>query len=165
MEARGWDVAKYFVHGLALGVLFLIVGAAWTFVIVLLVICGLWIGLATGLVLFFVLIGYLNGYVAWLLWFPVRTGFVPTLGHGVLLFLALLPLNLVVLGVHLLVTPDLLVSLGIFIVTAPAFGYVAKRVAGVWEIRSYDVARFGELPPGPSSEGEAAPLVEDDDRE
>ncbi len=162
MEAFGKEVVRYFVHGLAFAVLFLIVGVAWAFLLLFLVVCGLWIGLAIGLVLFFALMGYVNALLTWFLWFPVRMGFVSVLGHGLLLFLAFLPLNLLVLGVHQLVTPDLLVSLAIFLVTAPVFGYLAKLVAAVWEVHAYDLPSFGEMPPGSSPEGEAEPLSEDD---
>lgn len=152
MAAIGRDLAKYFVHGLAFAILFLIVAVVWVVAFAILVIFGLWIGLIIGFVLFFALMGYVNAFITLLLWFPVRMGFLSVLGHGLLLFVALLPVNLVVLAVRLFVAPDLLISFGIFLVSAPILGVVAKRVAEVWEVHPEDEAVFGEMPGEPPTD-------------
>ena len=156
MADPGSNFVKYFAHGLAFAILFLIVGLVWVVLFVLLVICGLWLGLILALVLFFVLMGYVNAFITESLWFPVRTGFLACLGHGFLLFLALLPVNGVVLAIHYLVTPDFLVSFLIFLVTAPVAGFLAKSVGGLWRVYPQDVLPFGTWPPGPPPE-EAPP--------
>ncbi len=129
------DVGKYTLHGLAFAALFLIVSFAWAGIFLVLVVCGLFIGLAIGIVLYFVFMGYVNSIVTETLWFNVRTGFVTCLGHGFLLFLALLPLNLLYLGLQAFVTQDLLVLVLIYLATTPIAGVIAKAVAGLWEVR------------------------------
>lgn len=128
----GRNFGKYFLHGIAFSLIFLVVGIAWAVITVLLVVCGLFLGLAIALVLLFVLMGYVNSFVTEALWFPVRTASLTCLGHGLLLFLALLPLNLIVLGVQAFVTPNILVALVIFVATAPIAGFLAKSVASLW---------------------------------
>lgn len=127
------EFGKYMAHGLAFSILFLIVGVVWSVIFLLLVVCGFIIGLVIGIVLFFVFMGYVNSIVTEVLWFPVRTGFLTCLGHGLVLFLALLPLNLVLFGVQLVVRPDLLAVLVLFLATSPLVGAIAKFVARIWE--------------------------------
>ncbi len=143
------DLGKYTLHGLAFAALFLIVGVVWAGILLVLVVCGLFIGLAIGIVLYFVLMGYVNSFITETLWFNVRTGFVACLGHGFLLFLALVPLNLLYLGLQAFVTQDLLVLVPIYLATTPIAGVIAKAVAGLWEVRP---------PPWPT---EAPPPVEE----
>lgn len=128
------EFGKYTAHGLAFAILFLIVGVAWAAIFLVLAICGFLIGIAIGLVLYFVLMGYVNSIVTEVLWFPVKTGLVTCLGHGFLLFLALLPVNLVLFGVQLVVRPDLLVTLMLFVASSPLAGAIAKLVARIWEM-------------------------------
>ncbi len=149
-DSPGRRFAKYFAHGLAFGLLFLVVGVAWAFRVAVLVVCGLYLGLAIGIVLFFVFVGYVNVMVTEALWFPVRTGFLTCLGHGLLLCLALVPVNAIVLGVQAYVTPDLMASLGLYAAMAPITGLLAKAIAGIW--RFIPSERDGNL--------EAAPLID-----
>ncbi len=127
------EFVKYTGHGLAFSLLFLIVGLVWSVIFFVLVICGFLIGLVIGIVLFFVFMGYVNSIVTEVLWFPMRTGFLSCLGHGFLLFLALLPINLVLFGVQLVVQPGLPVALVLFLATSPLVGVIAKFVARIWE--------------------------------
>ncbi len=129
------DLGKCAAHGLAFSAIFFLLSIAWAALLVILVVCGLYLGLAIGIVLLFVFMGYVNAFVSEALWFRVRTGFVPCLGHGFLLFLALLPVNLTVVAVQALVTPDPLVSLLLFVALSPVTGLFAKKVAGLWEVR------------------------------
>lgn len=152
-----WGLGKYALHGLAFAVLFFVVAVAWAVALVLLVVCGLYLGLILGFVLLFVIMGYLNATLTTMLWFPVRTGFVTNLEHGVLLFLALLPVNLAVLAVQLFVTSNPVVLFGIFLVTTPILGILAKAVAGVWQIHSYEEKPFGEMPAEPEEDEASSP--------
>lgn len=157
----GSSFGKYFLHGLAFAVLFFIVGIAWVLITVVLVICGLFLGLAIGVVLFFVFMGYVNSFVTEALWFPVKTGFLSCLGHGFLLFLVFIPLNLIILAIQAFVTPNLAVSFIVFLVTAPISGFLAKGVAGLWRVEPSQVP-VAPPPPVPGVDSESAAILSHD---
>ncbi len=150
-------LVKYFEHGLAFSILFFLLYVGWAGLTLVLVACGLFLGLAIGLVLFFAFTGYVNAFVTQSLWFPVRTGFWTCLGHGFLLFLALAPVNLAVLGIRYLATPSLGLSLILFIATAPLTGFIAKAVGSRYEVSSRTPPGLGSLPPGLGEEASAPP--------
>ncbi len=144
----------YFAHGLALGLLFFAVGTAWAFPLSTLLVGGIFFGIVIGVGVFLAVLGYLNTIVVEGLWFPVRTGFLTCLGHGFLLFVALLPLNLFVVAVQAYVTRAPVVSLLVFVAAAPLNGFLGKAVAAGWRIPRFAVARAGPqetpVPPPPA---------------
>ena len=129
MNAR--DLVKYFIHGVVFSALFTILIIAWTFFTLLLVSIGGLIGLAIGLVIMVVVIGFVNGVVTALLWFPVKSGFWELIGHGLMLLIILVLVNVVVIWVPSLIFPsNLVTTIVTFLVGAIVDGYVGKAIAG-----------------------------------
>jgi hypothetical protein len=122
---------KYFIHGIAFSLLFLVLSLMWTVVFALLIGFGFLIGLILGFALLFLIIGYLNSEITKLLWFDVKTETLSLLVHGVVLFLALLPIDLVFIGIYLVFPNPLFLVVRFLLQTIP-YGFVAKKVAGLW---------------------------------
>ncbi len=122
---------KYFIHGIAFSLLFLILAFMWAFVLLLLVGLGSIIGLVIGFGLLLLMIGYLNSGITSLLWFDVKLGFWNVLVHGLVLFIVLLPINLVFMAVRL-VFPDVLGLIVTYPIATILCGFVARKVAGLW---------------------------------
>lgn len=122
---------KYFIHGIAFSLLFLVLGFVWVLIFALLVGLGSFIGLILGFGLLFLLIGFLNSEITKWLWFDVKTETLSLLFHGLVLFLALLPIDLVFLGMYLAFPypPFLIVR---FLLQTIPYGFIAKKVAGLW---------------------------------
>ncbi len=127
------DLAKYFLHGIAFSVLFLLLGIGWAVILVILVSLGFIIGLLIGLVLLFLIVGYLNSFITSLLWFEVKRGFWDLLFHGVVLFIILLIVNAIFSLAPNLAVPGMATTVVSFIITSFLYGFVAKKVAGWWE--------------------------------
>jgi hypothetical protein len=66
------EAARYFVHGLAFSLMFLVLAIVWVFLLIILVGIGFFIGLIIGLGLLFLIIGGLNSFITSLLWFEVK---------------------------------------------------------------------------------------------
>jgi hypothetical protein len=122
---------KYFIHGIAFSLLFLVLGFVWVFIFALLVGLGSFIGFILGFGLLFLLIGFLNSEITKWLWFDVKTETLSLLFHGLVLFLALLPIDLVFMGMYLAFPypPFLIVR---FLLQTIPYGFIAKKVAGLW---------------------------------
>ncbi len=127
------DLAKYFLHGIAFSVLFLLLGIGWAVILLILVSLGFIIGLLIGLVLLFLIVGYLNSFITSLLWFEVKRGFWDLLFHGVVLFIILLIVNAIFSLAPNLAVPGMATTVVSFIITSFLYGFVAKKVAGWWE--------------------------------
>lgn len=122
---------RYFIHGIAFSLLFLVLGFMWAFVFALLVGLGSFIGLILGFALLFLIIGYLNSEITKWLWFDVKTETLSLLVHGIVLFIALLLIDLVFTGIYL-AFPYPLFSVVRLLAQAIPYGFVAKKVAGLW---------------------------------
>lgn len=125
---------KYFMHGIAFSLLFLVLGFMWGVVLGFLVIFGFVIGLVIGFGLLFLMIGWLNSEITNALWFDVEMGFWSLFKHGLVLFLVLLPIDLVFLAVRL-AFPDVLVFVATFLIEIIPYGFVAEKVASLFTER------------------------------
>jgi len=93
VEKEPWwkSLVKYFLHGLAFSVIFLLLALVWAFILAILVVTGLVIGLIIGLILLLFIIGGLNSFLTDFIWsIPIKTGWKSLLGHGFVLFIALI---------------------------------------------------------------------------
>ena len=133
LHMNGRDAAKYFVHGLAFSLLFLILVVAWAFILIILVSLGFLIGLIIGLGLLFLIVGGLNTFITSLLWFEVKKGFWDLLLHGVALFFILLIANAIIQFVPNLVVPGIATTVVTFLIAAFVDGLIAQKVARFWE--------------------------------
>lgn len=131
-DSRLHLLRKYFIHGLAFSLLFLVLGFVWGVVFVFFAVLGGLIGLAIGFGLLFPTIGYANSVITREMWFDVRMEFWDLFVHGVVLFIALLPINLLFLALQL-AFPDILVLIVTFLIETIPNGFVASKVAGLWE--------------------------------
>lgn len=126
------DLAKYFIHGIAFSILFLILTIAWVFILVVLVSFGFIIGLIAGVGLLFLIIGDLNSVITTHLWFGVKTSFWDLFFHGLVLFIILLVVNGIFVTVPSLVFPGIATTVVTLIITTFIDGFVAKKVAEWW---------------------------------
>lgn len=126
-------ISKYFIHGLAFSILFLILGVAWSFALVILVGLGSIIGLIIGLGLLFLIVGFLNSLITDFLWFTVNKSFLSTLFHGIVLFMLLLIVDSIFVLVPIIVFLNVYVQIITFIVGTFLNGLVGKTVARIWE--------------------------------
>ena len=101
------DLAKYFIHGVAFSLLFTALDIAWIFGFLILIILGSVIGLIIGLGVLMLIIGGLNSFLTSLLWFEVKTSFWSILGHGIVLFIALLVVNFIFMIAPVLALPGI----------------------------------------------------------
>lgn len=146
-----YRLLKYFVHGLLLNVLMVLAGLLWVVPALLLVVCGLWIGLIIAFVLLLVIYGYVNAFVTGFLWFPVETGFLKCLLHGLLLVLAslLVAFPLALLGVGFtwagaqltlfffaFPLPNPLVLAAWFVFGSIVEGWLGMHVAEIWRVET-----------------------------
>lgn len=120
-------ISKYFLHGFAFSVLFLILGIAWIFALAVLVSLGYVIGLVIGLGLLAFIVGFLNCEITGFLWFTVEREFWSTLFHGGVLFVALLIVNGVFNWVPNMIFPSVYVQVITFVIGIFLNGLVGKR--------------------------------------
>jgi hypothetical protein len=134
-EYLDWTVfAKYFVHGIAFSLLFIVLGLVVLFVTVALVAIGSLIGLIIGLGILMLAIGGLNCFLAEVIWgVHAKTSFWSLFFHGIVLFLALLVVNGILVAFPNFVFPSIATSVITFIIGAFAGGFVGKKVAGWFE--------------------------------
>jgi len=127
------DLAKYFIHGIAFSLLFLLLAIAWVLILIILVGLGFIIGLIIGLGLLFLIVGFLNSIITVYLWFDVKMSFLDLLFHGVALFVVLLIVNGISVTLPSLAFPGIATSVVTFIIASFLDGFVAKEVAGQWK--------------------------------
>ena len=133
--AKGIDlkaISKYFLHGFAFSVLFLILGIAWFFALVVLTSLGSLIGLLIGFGLLVYIVGFLNSEITGFLWFTVEREFWSTLFHGGVLLAALLIVEGIFVWVPNMIFPSVYVQIITFIIGAFLNGLVGKKVAEIW---------------------------------
>lgn len=123
------QLGKYFLHGIAFSLLFIVLAVVWVFIAAMLIVAGLFIGLIISLAILFYLIGGLNAVLTDLIWsFKVKTRWVNLLGQGFVLFFVLL-LAHVPAFIMSLTVPNLIMSVVLFIVYTFIDGFIAKQVA------------------------------------
>jgi hypothetical protein len=129
------NLLKYFLHGLAFSVIFSLLAFVWAFILVLLAMVGAFIGLIIGVIILFFIIGGLNSFLTDFIWsIPIKTKWTSLLGHGVVLFIALvlvhIPSFVVSLSLHGLAT-----TIVLFLAFSFIDDFVAKYIAIQWENR------------------------------
>jgi hypothetical protein len=135
MEKEPWwkNPLKYFLHGLAFSVIFLLLSFVWAIILVVLIVAGFLIGLIIGFLVLFFIIGGLNSFLTDLIWsISIKTGWKSLLGHGFVLFIALALVDIPAMIISFIV-PSLATTIVLFIIYALIDGFVAKKVAGYWE--------------------------------
>ena len=135
MEKEPWrkSLLRYFLHGLAFSIIFLVLEFVWAIIFAILIEVGLIIGFIIGLILLFLIIGGLNSFLTDLIWsIPIKTGWKSLLGHGFILFIALILVHIPAIAVDFIV-PNLATTIVLFIIYALIDGFVAKNVAAHWE--------------------------------
>jgi hypothetical protein len=105
----------------------------WAFILVFLVVAGAFIGLIIGFVVLFLILGGLNSILSESIWsISTRTGWMSLLGHGIVLFIALIIAHIPGIIVNL-TDPSLPITIILFVAGAFVDGFVAKNVASLWE--------------------------------
>ncbi len=130
------DLAKYFVHGIVFSILFLILALVWIVALLFLVTIGLIIGLIIGLALLFLIVGFLNSGITSFLWFEMRTSFRDLFFHGLVLLVVLFILDVIIVTLPSLAFPGMATRVVTFIISSFLYGFVAKKVAGRWELKT-----------------------------
>lgn len=128
-----WNPLKYFFHGISFSILLLLLTFAWIFIAAILMVTGYLIGLIIGFVILLFLIGGLNSFLTDLIWdIPIETDWKSLLGHGFVLFIALLIADIpaIIIGS---IAPSLATQIVLFIVYAFIGGFIGRNVAGHWE--------------------------------
>ena len=138
--------AKYFVHGILFLLLYFAMIFLWAFFIAALVMIGLFLGLILGFIVLFFLIGGLNSFLTDILWsVHIKTRWTSLLGHGLVLFIAILVVNIPHIFIIILV-PNLFLSIIMIVLYAFVDGFVAKNVAMWWERKPEEGGIVGTTP-------------------
>lgn len=140
-------LVRYFLHGIAFSILFLLLGIVWIFIFVILVGVGFIIGFVIGFIVLFLFMGGLNTLLTDFIWATtVESGWKTLLIHGLGLFFILL---IVGIPSYLLTrsSPSLATSIAVFVIYSFVDGFIAKNVAFLWEEESaYGRSERGETP-------------------
>ena len=147
-ESQYPPILRYLFHGLALAVLLTIFGFGWFLVAFFLVFLGDILGLIVAFGVYFVLLGYVNAWITEALWFPVAKGLLKGLFQGFLLFLALVPLNLLTAAVQAYVSSQGWVSVLVLVAVSPLTGFLGERIARIWRSERPSLAPW-DTPPAP----------------
>ena len=132
-KEKTWKLlAKYFAHGIAFSLLFTILTIAWFFGLTILTVFGAFIGFIIGLGILMLIVGGVNSFLTSLLWFPVRTSLWSLVGHGLVLFIALLIVDGIFVMIPSVVFPGIVTTVITFIFGSFLNGFVARNVAGWW---------------------------------
>jgi membrane protein implicated in regulation of membrane protease activity len=79
------------------------------------------------------LVGGLNTFLASLLWFPVKSSFWSIVIHGIVLSIALVITDAIFVLAPSIAFPGIATRIVTFVVSSFVDGFVAKKVAGLWE--------------------------------
>lgn len=90
------DLAKYFIHGVAFSLLFMVLSLAWAATFLVLLLLGSLIGLVIGIGLLMLVVGAVNTVITELLWFHIKHTFWAIFLHGLALFVILLLIEVVI---------------------------------------------------------------------
>jgi hypothetical protein len=144
MDSLSSFVGRCFLHGIAFSLLFVVVALFWGFLTLFLVTIGSWLGLIVGIVFLLFLMGGLNVGLTEAIWkIAIKTGLTNIIVHGVLLFFALLLVGVPSFVVSY-VSPGLTTAIIMFVIYAFIDGFVARRVALVWEDTSTSQESSGD---------------------
>ena len=128
------DLAKYFVHGIAFSLLYLVLALVLVLVLGFLIVVGSFIGLIIGFGILMLTVGGLNCFLTGVIWGEeTNTSFWSILLHGVALFVILLFVNGILVMVPNIVFPSIATTVVTFIIGAFAGGFVGKKVAELFE--------------------------------
>ncbi len=132
-EPLGRSIWKYFLHGIAFYLIFLVMLFGWAVLLVLLVLGGLFIGLIIGFLLLFLILGYINAGITGAIWHvTVKTDWKSAFVHGLALFVVLAIVGIPSVLANYAV-PGIPTIIVLFLVYCPIYGFVARRVAVWWE--------------------------------
>lgn len=121
--------ALILVHGVAYSALGFLLGLLLTVLTVILALCGWVIGLIIALAVIVLAYGYLNTFINQYVWDEeMRADLASVFLHGIILTVVLLVARVPALFLEA-ATDDLLVSVAIFVVYVPIYGYAARWVA------------------------------------
>jgi len=128
------SILKYFAHGVLFSVLatvFIFVAAEFLALLATLGAGGILLAIAA-LYIVPIVLGAANCVITEFLWFPVKFSWLSTWLHGILMFLALIVVNLIALMPFsvLPLTAAIILSL---ITGAFIDGYLAKQIAELWK--------------------------------
>ena len=128
---------KYFLHGIAFSLISLVLTILYAVILVILILAGLLIGLIIGILLFMVFIGGLNALLTYQVWkVEIKTNWTSLIAHGFVLLIVLFFAHIPGIAVNLVI-PSLVTQIIVFVVYCFIDGYVARKVAGLWE-EAYD---------------------------
>ncbi len=133
-QENRWRVfAKYFTHGIAFSLLFVVLALVGIFIIAFLTLIGSFIGLIIGLGILMVAVGGLNCFLADIIWgIETNTSFWSLLLHGVALFFVLLIVNLILVIGPNLAFPRIETTVITFIIGAFVDGFIGKSLASMF---------------------------------
>jgi len=137
-SSLGHLLPRYFQHGLLFSLISIVLVFVWAFLAVVLVFIGSILGLIIGIVLLFFIFGGINTYLMQGIWgISTKSNLLSLFTHGLALFLVLLLVSIPSLIVNLL-SPNIAVSVVLFVFYCFVDGYVAKAVGGNWEEEQTD---------------------------
>jgi hypothetical protein len=157
-------LGKYFLHGALFTILSTLLSLVGVFLLVGLVLIGSLLGLVIGIGILLIFYGYANSLITEYLWFPVQTGWKTYLGHGFILLVAIVFVEVVPITLFsdqiLSMSPiDQAVTIVLVnIIFAFIDGVIGKRVARIWRKSPSPgrVLSFAPLsPPGSSDWGKS----------
>ena len=129
---------RYFAQGFLFSLLFTGLAIVWVFLVVALVMIGLIIGLIIGFLILLFIIGGLNAVLTGWIWHTsIRTDWKALLVHGLILFIVLIIAHIPAFIVDVAV-PSWATTLVLFIVYCFIDGFIAKKVAGYYEVAPED---------------------------
>jgi hypothetical protein len=97
-----------------------------------LILVGLFLGLIIGLIIFLFIVGGLNSFLTNIIWpISVRTDWKSLLGHGFILSILLILVNLPSLFINAF-SPGLTTAAALFIIYAFIDGFIGKNLATRW---------------------------------
>ena len=131
--SRKFLLSRYFLHGIAYSLLLSVLAIGWIFIAAFLAL-ALWIiGLLLGFVLLLFIIGGLNTLLAESIWHvSMKEDWKSILAHGLVLFIAIFVAGIPSLVISFAI-PGWITSAALFIVYCFVDGFVAVRVANIWE--------------------------------
>jgi hypothetical protein len=139
-------LGKYFVHGILFSILGLVLGFVWLGILIVLVVLGSIIGLVIGFVVLFFFMGGLNSMLTGFIWHvSIKTDWKTVLVHGLVLSIAFLIVHIPSIVISL-AAPSIITVVVLFITYAFVDGFVARRVASLWQMAETPLEMVGETP-------------------
>lgn len=124
---------RYFLHGILFSAIGLIMLMAWAFGLVILTAIGFIIGIIIGFILLFLIIGGINTILTTLIWdVSVKSDWKSLIAHGFVFSLLQLIAHIPAIIIQL-ISSDLVTMAILLIIYSFIDGFLARRVAGLWE--------------------------------